>query len=59
MEEVYGAIAFYLANRAEIDAYLPRAKADFEAERQAARQSDPMFYQKLSDAGRQSAVTHP
>ncbi len=29
MEEVYGAIAFYLANRADIDAYLAEAKSRF------------------------------
>ena len=59
MEQVYGAIAFYLANRADIDAYLARAKADFDAKRRAARESDPMFYQKLADAQRQSTATHP
>ena len=59
MEEVYGAIAFYLANRADIDAYLTRAKADFDTKRRAARESDPMFYQKLADAQRQSTATHP
>ena len=56
MEEVYGAITFYLGNRAEIDAYLARTRQDYDAKRQAARQSDPMFYQKLADAARQSAV---
>ena len=59
IEEVYGAIAFYLANRADIDAYLERAKADFDSKRRAARESDPMFYQKLADAQRQSTATHP
>jgi uncharacterized protein (DUF433 family) len=59
MEQVYGAIAFYLANRADIDAYLARAKADFDSKRRAARESDPMFYQKLADAQRQSTATHP
>jgi uncharacterized protein (DUF433 family) len=58
IEEVYGAIAFYLANRAEIDGYLARAKVDFEAQRQAARDNGPMFYQKLADVKRQSAVSH-
>jgi uncharacterized protein (DUF433 family) len=52
MEEVYGAIAFYLANRAEIDSYLASARADFEIRRRAVRESDPMFYQKLADAQR-------
>ena len=53
LEHVYGAIAFYLANRPDIDAYLAQAKADFEAMRQAARDANPMFYQKLADARRQ------
>ena len=52
LEQVYGSIAFYLANRAEIDAYLVAAEADFEARRQASREVDPMFYQKLADARR-------
>jgi uncharacterized protein (DUF433 family) len=31
LEQVYGAIAFYLANRAEIDAYLAAEEAEFDA----------------------------
>ena len=54
LEHVYGAIAFYLANRAETDAYLAKRKADYEAKRLAARDADPMFYQKLADARRQT-----
>lgn len=50
LEHVYGAIAFYLAHRDEVDAYLARTRADFEAQRQKARESDPAFYQKLTDA---------
>ncbi|GAC1395919.1 MAG: hypothetical protein NVSMB56_10300 [Pyrinomonadaceae bacterium] len=50
LEQVYGAIAFYLANRHEIDEYLARQRAEYEAKRQAARDADPMFYQKLADA---------
>jgi uncharacterized protein (DUF433 family) len=52
LEQVYGSIAFYLANRSSIDAYLEKAKTDFEAMRQAAREADPMFYQKLAAARR-------
>lgn len=59
LEQVYGAIAFYLANRPDIDAYLAQAKADFEAMRQAARDADPMFYQKLADARQQGQALHP
>ncbi len=53
LEQVYGAIAVYLANRAEIDDYLEREEADFEAFRQQTRQADPLFYEKLAKARRQ------
>ncbi len=59
LEQVYGSIAFYLANRSEIDLYLENTKADFEAVRQASRQADPTFYQKLADARRQMQTTRP
>ena len=50
LEQVYGAIAFYLAHQPEVETYLERAKADFETKRKASRESDPIFYQKLADA---------
>ena len=53
LEQVYGAIAFYLAHREEIDGYLEQQRADYEAKRQAARDADPMFYQKMAEARRQ------
>ena len=59
LEQVYGAIAFYLANRSEIDIYLTQTRVGFEALRQAARDADPMFYQKLADARRQRQTLHP
>jgi len=52
LEQVYGAVAFYLANQADIDDYLTQAQADFEAKRRAAQDADPAFYQKLADARR-------
>lgn len=52
LEQVYGAIAFYLANRQEIDAHLAAVRAEYETKRQAARNIDPMFYQKLARARR-------
>ena len=55
LEQVYGALTFYLANLSEIDVYLKEAEAEFEAMRQAARKQDPMFYQKLADARRWAA----
>lgn len=56
LEQVYGAIAFYLANRSAIDAYLAKAESKFDALRQAARDADPAFYQKLADVRREG---HP
>lgn len=50
LEQVYGAIAFYLAHRSEIDAYLEKARQDYEAARQADREADPAFYLKLAEA---------
>jgi uncharacterized protein (DUF433 family) len=40
LEEVYGAIAFYLANRAEIDDYLVKEETEFEKMREAANDAD-------------------
>ena len=59
LEQVYGAITFYLSNRAEIDTYLSQAKTDYEMMRVAFRDADPMFYQKLADARRSGQTTNP
>lgn len=50
LEQVYGAITFYLAHRSEVDAYLAQARSDYESLRQEARSSDPMFYRKLAES---------
>jgi uncharacterized protein (DUF433 family) len=55
LEQVYGALTFYLANRQQIDSYLQAGKADYERLRQATRDADPMWYQKLYDARRSAA----
>ena len=56
LEQVYGAITFYLAHRDEIDRYLEQRRREFDAARAAARDSDPMFYQKLADARKQTPL---
>jgi uncharacterized protein (DUF433 family) len=50
LEQVYGAIAFYLANRAEIDAYLTTEEAAFVAMPQPLQTIDPVLYNKLMAA---------
>jgi uncharacterized protein (DUF433 family) len=47
LEEVYGAIAFYLANRPSIDDYLFEGQQLFETLRQQARKNNVLLYQKL------------
>ncbi len=47
LEQVYGAITYYLAHRPEVDAYLQRNRAKFDALRQQARAAHPLLYQKL------------
>jgi hypothetical protein len=48
LEQVYGAVTFYLAHRQDVDAYLSVQREDFESKRAAALAADPMFYQKLA-----------
>ena len=57
LEQVYGAITYYLGHRDEIDRYLESRREDFDAARQAARNADPMFYQKLADAKKHTPLT--
>ncbi|MCU0535422.1 MAG: DUF433 domain-containing protein [Hydrococcus sp. Prado102] len=47
LEEVYGAIAFYLANRPSIDDYLSEGQQLFETLRQQVRENNALLYQKL------------
>ncbi|HEX9294353.1 MAG TPA: DUF433 domain-containing protein [Polyangiaceae bacterium] len=54
LEQVYGAIAFYLAHRDEIDRYLAGRRSNFEAAREKSRKEDPAFYAKLAAAKRPS-----
>jgi uncharacterized protein (DUF433 family) len=50
LEQVYGAIAFYLANRDRIDAYLRAGEQDFDRLRAESRKQHPLLYAKLEAA---------
>jgi len=52
LEQVYGAITYYLAHRAEIDAYLQSNRAKFESLRLQARAAHPLLYKKLETGTR-------
>lgn len=54
LEEVYGAVAYYLCNQVEIDAYLERQKEKSEAARRSAAPLPAAIREKLERA-RQNA----
>jgi uncharacterized protein (DUF433 family) len=57
LEQVYGAITYYLAHRSDIDDYLRQMDAEFEALRHATRAADPQFHVKLIQARWQGQIT--
>jgi hypothetical protein len=52
-----GAIAFYLANRELVDAYLETGEAEFQRLRQSCKEKSPLLYQKLKSAQVQKQST--
>jgi uncharacterized protein (DUF433 family) len=58
LEQVYGAIAYYLAHREEVDAHLLLEEADFEAQRRRSRIENPDLYERLQ-AARQNHASQP
>ena len=56
LEQIYGAIAFYLAHVEEIDQYLSAGEEEFEELRRASRETHPEWYEKL-DRARKEALT--
>jgi uncharacterized protein (DUF433 family) len=59
LEDVYGAIAFYLAHQCEIDDYLRQGESEFEALRQKLRQANPALFKKLEEARQLMQASHP
>jgi uncharacterized protein (DUF433 family) len=53
LEEVYGAITYYLAHSEEVDATLRQNDREFEALRAQSQQSNRGLYQKLEEAKQQ------
>jgi uncharacterized protein (DUF433 family) len=58
LEQLYGAITYYLAHRHDLDRYLQQGEAEFEVLRQSTRAADPSFYAKLMQARRQVRAPH-
>jgi hypothetical protein len=49
LEQVYGAITFYLSHRDEVDKHLMSNRTKFDALRRKARASHPLLYRKLEE----------
>ena len=56
LEQVYGVITYYLAHRAEVDAYLKEVGAEFDKLRERSHNADPEFSRKLAEARRQMSA---
>ena len=56
LEEIYGAITFYLANQSDVDEYLAQGEKDYEKMRLEARDKNPLLYQKLEEARRNAQL---
>jgi uncharacterized protein (DUF433 family) len=56
LEEIYGAITYYLAHQQEVDAYLEQEEVEFEKTRQASHEAYPEWHEKL-DRARKEALS--
>jgi len=59
LEQVYGAITYYLAHREAIDAYLQEQAAAFETLKETLRQTNPHMAQRLAELKHQRQTAHP
>ncbi len=55
LEQVYGAIAYYLGHQADIDEYLLRVAEMAEQLRQKLRAAEPEYYAKIAKARQELA----
>jgi uncharacterized protein (DUF433 family) len=55
LEQIFGSLAYYLANRPVIDEYLRQGEIEYDRLYEEARAEEPAFYAKL-DAARDAAV---
>ena len=59
LEQVYGAITYYLAHRESIDAYLQEQVAAFETLKETLRQNKPHMAQRIAELKHQRQTTRP
>jgi uncharacterized protein (DUF433 family) len=54
LEQVFGALTFYTANRDVVDRYLSEGRREFDMLRQEVQRKNPALYAKLAEARRRS-----
>jgi uncharacterized protein (DUF433 family) len=59
LNQVYGAISYYLTNRAEIDRYLQEADAEYAQFRQRIRAEYPEAHRRLDAILEEARATRP
>lgn len=59
LEQVYGAVAYYLAHQEEVDCYLLAGEEEFGRLRQAAREAHPDWHEKLERARKEAPTPRP
>ena len=59
LEQVYGAITYYLSHRSEVDAYLKKGESNYDDLCRQARTSNPLLYQKLDRLKQQAGAKRP
>jgi len=59
LEQVYGAITYYLSHRSEVDAYLKKGEADYDELCRQARVANRLLYEKLDRLKQQAGAKRP
>jgi len=57
LEEVYGAVTYYLGHQDDINSHLRQSDREFDTLRAHARQANPNLYAKIDDAKKVAEVT--
>ena len=48
LEQIHGALAFYLGHRPEVEADLAEKRERYDRQRQSTRDADPAFYERMA-----------
>src|SRR5215831_12954523 len=59
LEQVYGAITYYLAHQSDVDAYLQHGKAEFAALHERLKAENLLLHQKLLALRQHKRATEP